>query len=106
MTDIKLFVSLIPIGSENAIKRNDLTDACVLNGLIKDTCKDKDRKMRIMLGLKIVFFQSAVVVITFLLMRNMKTSKHTGIRKSNVQNQHLYQLSMMASYMKITQEEG
>lgn len=49
MTDIKLFVSLIPIGSENAIKRNDLTDACVLNGLIKDTCKDKDRKMRIML---------------------------------------------------------
>lgn len=47
--DIEMFVALIPEGSGNAIKRNDLTRTCVDMGLISEKCKDQDRTMRKML---------------------------------------------------------
>lgn len=37
---------LIPIGRENAINRNALTELCVSFGLIDERIKDKDRLMR------------------------------------------------------------
>ena len=37
---------LIPIGRENAINRNSLTELCVSFGLIDERIKDKDRLMR------------------------------------------------------------
>ena len=37
---------LIPIGRENAINRNVLTELCVSFGLIDERIKDKDRLMR------------------------------------------------------------
>ena len=37
---------LIPIGRENAISRNTLTQKCVQNNLIDKSIKDKDRMMR------------------------------------------------------------
>lgn len=39
-------VDLIPIGKENAIKREELIVKCVYVGLIAETIVDKDRKMR------------------------------------------------------------
>ena len=39
-------VDLIPIGRENAINRNALTELCVSFGLIDERIKDKDRLMR------------------------------------------------------------
>lgn len=38
--------NLIPIGRENAINRNSLTELCVSFGLIDERIKDKDRLMR------------------------------------------------------------
>ena len=43
---VEEFIKLIQYGKENAIKRNDLTEKCVLAGLIGDETKDKDRAMR------------------------------------------------------------
>lgn len=45
-TDVDMFVALIPVGSEQAIKRDDLTRTCVDMGLISEKAKDKDRTMR------------------------------------------------------------
>ena len=43
---VEEFIKLLQYGKENAIKRNDLTEKCVLAGLIGDETKDKDRAMR------------------------------------------------------------
>ena len=43
---VEEFIKLLQYGKENAIKRNDLTERCVLAGLIGDETKDKDRAMR------------------------------------------------------------
>ena len=43
---VEEFIKLLQYGKENAIKRNDLTEKCVLAGLIGDDTKDKDRAMR------------------------------------------------------------
>lgn len=43
---VEEFVKLLQYGKENAIKRNDLTEKCVLAGLIGEENKDKDRAMR------------------------------------------------------------
>ena len=37
---------LIPIGRNNAIRRNDLIEKCVVFGLIDQNVSDKDREMR------------------------------------------------------------
>ena len=37
---------LIPLGSENAVKRKILCQRCIEKGLIDADCKDPDRKMR------------------------------------------------------------
>ena len=37
---------LIPIGRDNAISRNDLTEKCVMFGLIDRNASDKDSEMR------------------------------------------------------------
>lgn len=46
---INLFISLIPIGKENAIKRQDLVDKCIQLNLIEDT-SGADRAMRHLLN--------------------------------------------------------
>ena len=43
---VEEFIKLLQYGKENAIKRNDLTEKCVLAGLINNETKDKDRAMR------------------------------------------------------------
>ena len=43
---VEEFIKLLQYGKENAIKRNDLTEKCVLAGLIDSETKDKDRAMR------------------------------------------------------------
>ena len=43
---VEEFIKLLKYGKENAIKRNDLTEKCVLAGLIDSETKDKDRAMR------------------------------------------------------------
>lgn len=42
-------IDLIPVGKENAIKREQLTRLCFQYGLIADV-KDKDRAMRDLIG--------------------------------------------------------
>lgn len=43
---IEIFMSFIPTGKDNAIKRDDLTQKCVDAGLIGTEVRDKDRAMR------------------------------------------------------------
>lgn len=43
---IEVFMSLVPIGKENAIKRSELANKCVEAGIISADTVDKDRAMR------------------------------------------------------------
>lgn len=47
---IEVFANLIPIGRENAISRNALTQLCIANGLIEEKGSNKDRAMRKLLS--------------------------------------------------------
>ena len=48
-TPIFTIADLIPVGRDNAISRNLLTQLCVQHGLIDDSIKDKDRLMRVLI---------------------------------------------------------
>ena len=47
---VEVFISLLGYGKENAIKRSDLVERCVVAGLIDKDTIDKDRSMRKLLA--------------------------------------------------------